>query len=149
MAKVSFPSIEDVRSEPPSHDGVSNLGHPRLLSWRGCRTSWSSTPFPKGAVEVVESEVGHHDMDVQRDVLETEVWEVRYHVVVLDLARKAVSLPGDQTPEGLLDFGIDNLHPGLPATFQHLIVHRHSRNSSIERLARAVCRHCISGFCTN
>ena len=59
MAKVSFPSIEDVRSEPPSHDGVSNLGHPRLLSWRGCRTSWSSTPFPKGAVEVVECEVGH------------------------------------------------------------------------------------------
>ena len=88
-------------------------------------------------------------MDVQRDVLETEVWEVHYHVVVLDLARKAVSLPGDQTPEGLLDFGIDSLHPGLPATFQHLIVHRHSRNSSIERLARAVCRHCISGFCTN
>ena len=75
MAKVSFPSIEDVRSEPPSHDGVSNLGHPPLLSWRGCWTSWSSTPFPKGAVEVVESEVGHHDMDVQRDVLETEVWE--------------------------------------------------------------------------
>ena len=45
----------DVRSEPPSHDGVSNLGYPRLLSWRGCRTSWSGTPFPKGAVEVVES----------------------------------------------------------------------------------------------
>ena len=40
--------------------------------------------------------------------------------------------------EGLLDFGIDSLHPGLPATFQHLIVQRHSRNSSIERLARAV-----------
>ena len=93
MAKVSFPSIEDVRSEPPSHDGVSNLGHPRLLSWRRCRTSWSSTPFPKGAVEVVESELGHHDMDVQRDVLETEAWEVHYHVVVLDLARKAVFLP--------------------------------------------------------
>ena len=48
-------------------------------------------------------------MDVQRDVLETEVWEVHYHVVVLDLARKAVSLPGDHTPEGLLDFGIGNL----------------------------------------
>ena len=46
----------DVRSEPPSHDGVSNLGHPRLLSWRECRTSWSGTPFSKGAVEVVESE---------------------------------------------------------------------------------------------
>ena len=45
----------DVRSEPPSHDGVSNLGYPRLLSWTGCRTSWSGTPFPKGAVEVVES----------------------------------------------------------------------------------------------
>ena len=37
----------DVRSEPPSHDGVSNLGHPRLLSWRGCWTSWSGTP-PQG-----------------------------------------------------------------------------------------------------
>ena len=36
-------------------------------------------------------------MDVQRDVLETEVWEVHYHVVVLDLARKAVFLLGDQT----------------------------------------------------
>ena len=59
MAKVSFPSIEDVRSEPPSHDGVSNLGHPRFLSWRECRTSWSGSPFFKGAVEVVESEVGH------------------------------------------------------------------------------------------
>ena len=59
MAKVSFPSIEDVRSEPPSHDGVSNLGHPRFLSWRGCRTSWSGYPSSKGAVEVVESEEGH------------------------------------------------------------------------------------------
>ena len=45
----------DVRSEPPSHDGVSNLGYPRALSWRECRTSWSGTPLPKGAVEVVES----------------------------------------------------------------------------------------------
>ena len=36
-------------------DGVSNLGYPRLLSWTGCRTSWSGTPFSKGAVEVVES----------------------------------------------------------------------------------------------
>ena len=27
---------------------------------------------------------------------------VHYHVVVLDLAREAVFLPGDQTPEGLL-----------------------------------------------
>ena len=44
----------DVRSEPPSHDGVSNLGYPRLLSRTGCRTSWSGSPFPKGAVEVVE-----------------------------------------------------------------------------------------------
>ena len=42
----------DVRSEPPSHDGVSNLGHPRLLSWRGCGTSWSGTPFSKGAVPI-------------------------------------------------------------------------------------------------
>ena len=65
-------------------------------------------------------------MDVQKDVLETEVWEVHYHVVVLDLAREAVFLPGDQTPEGLLDFGIDSLHPGLPATFQHLIVQSQS-----------------------
>ena len=55
----------DVRSEPPSHDGVSNLGHPRLLSWRECRTSWSGTPFPKGSVEVVESEVGQHDITIQ------------------------------------------------------------------------------------
>ena len=52
----------DVRSEPPSHDGVSNLGYPRLFSWRGCRTSWSGTPFPKGTVEVVESE---HDITIQ------------------------------------------------------------------------------------
>ena len=65
-------------------------------------------------------------MDVQKDVLETEVWEVHYHVVVLDLAREAVFLPGDQTPEGLLDFGTDSLHPGLPATFQHLTVQSQS-----------------------
>ena len=51
---------------------------------------------------------------------------VHYHVVVLDLAREAVFLPGDQTPEGLLDFGIDSLHPGLPATFQHLMVQSQS-----------------------
>ena len=29
----------DARSEQPSHDGVSNLGNSRLLSWRECRSS--------------------------------------------------------------------------------------------------------------
>ena len=45
--------------------------------------------------------------------------------------------------------GVENqhsLHSGLPTTFQHQMVHCHPRNSSIERLARAVCRHCNSGF---
>ena len=72
MAKVSFPSIGDDRSEPPSR-------YPRLLSWRGCRTSWSGTPFSKGPVEVVGSEVGHHDTDVQRNVCDDEKIRGRRH----------------------------------------------------------------------
>ena len=57
-------------------------------------------------------------------------------------AEKAVSLHGDHTPEGLLDFGTGGLNPGLPVTFQHLVVHRHPRNSSIERLVSHRCPSC-------
>ena len=88
---------------------------------------------PQQIAEVVDGALAFHQRSLG----------CAFYVVVLDLAGKAVSLHGDQTPEGLLDFGIDSLHPGLTATFQHLMVHRHPRNSSIERLARAVCRHCI------
>ena len=74
-------------------------------------------------------------MDVQRDVLETEVWEVHYHVVVLDLARKAAFLPGDHTPEGLLDYEIGSVHPGLPVQF-HQIVEEAVRVIVVRRIER-------------
>ena len=54
---------------------------------------------------------------------------------VLDLAGKAVSLPGDHTPEGLLDFGIGSLHPGLPVQL-HQIVEEPVRVIVVRRIER-------------
>ena len=60
---------------------------------------------------------------------------IRYLYFIL--LKKAVDQHGDHTPEDLLDFGIGGLHPGLPVTFQLLVVH--PRNSAMERLVSHRC----------
>ena len=103
---------------------------PRLLSWRGCWTTRSSTPFPKGAVEVVESEVGHShamlaiDGESSNNLEQPE--ELGHEVIVADLELTEVHEEDTEKHPGIgeLDLMMEFMLRGRCA--RHIVCPAHS-----------------------